>query len=337
MSGIAQLYNIPGDPKESNSWSFAHSSHHRDIIKAIHEQYGVNLPEYVLDPVPVQDLSTWIYQHQQMHNDMNGILRVSGYNLSNVDWKNIESRSSWIFSNATEHTNIAGLLRIGPSVLPPVTILITPRSSSSQQTAPLVSQQSFTFSGLAAGPASASRYVIVCVAAVANTNTGIANVTINGIATTVLASTFALTQSAGIFIAYVPSGTTVNVVVTNNSFSVNNGVNVSVYSITGITSPAASDAASVNSSSAPSATFSVNANGAVIGVATNFGNGFTPSSTWSGITKDTQFTYTFPGSTIITQGTAASRDFAAFQSVTARCSFIGSTPAGAGCFASFNP
>lgn len=115
MSGVAPLYNIPGTVDESNSWSFAHSSHHRDIIKAVFEQYGVSLPEYALDPIPTQDLSTWIYQHQQMHNDMNQIVGVSGYNLSNVNWKNIESRSGWIFSNANEHTNVAGILRVGPS------------------------------------------------------------------------------------------------------------------------------------------------------------------------------------------------------------------------------
>jgi len=337
MSGIASLFNIPGTPEEANSWAFAHASHHRDIIKAIFEQYRTSLPEYVLEPLPLRDMSTWVYQHQQMHNDMNQITGISGYNLSNVDWQNIESRSGWIFSNAAEHTRIAGVLRIGPNAIPPPNVQITFLSSAQQQPPPATPVQTFTFPGMSIGAASGARYIIACVSTTgANPTSGLAGVTINGTAAIRLAVASSGINSVGIFILYVPSGTTATIAVSNNTAAPSSTASVALYSITGISSPAASQTATDINTTAPSGSLTVNTNGAVIAVAEN-GGGLVvaPTATWSGVPKQAQATFVIGLSGAI--ATSGSRNVTSFGTINITCTFTGMIARGAGCFAAFNP
>jgi len=113
MSGLGNLYNIPGSDEERNEWTFAHQANHRDIARAIYEQYGVTLPEYVLDPVPLHDPSTWIYQHQLLHDNISTVLGTSNLNLQNVDWENSQSLAGFVQANSSLHKEICDFLGIG--------------------------------------------------------------------------------------------------------------------------------------------------------------------------------------------------------------------------------
>lgn len=110
---LAGIFNIPGDPDELHQWAFDHMANHRDILKAIREQYGLLLNEYPLDPIPPNDLGVWSYQHQIMHDQMNQVLGISGLNLTNVDWDDVGQRTAFVYSNATLHREASGLLGIG--------------------------------------------------------------------------------------------------------------------------------------------------------------------------------------------------------------------------------
>lgn len=112
MSGLANLFNVPGSPEEAASWAFAHAANHRDISRAIYNETGVTLPEYVLDPIPLHDMGSWVYQHQQMHADMDSILGISGLNLLNVEWQDEASLAGFIQANASEHRQACNLLGI---------------------------------------------------------------------------------------------------------------------------------------------------------------------------------------------------------------------------------
>lgn len=68
MSGLANLYNVPGTDEERAQWSFSHMAHHRDINARIYLLVKVALPEYILDPVDVNNVGQWEYQHQLMHD-----------------------------------------------------------------------------------------------------------------------------------------------------------------------------------------------------------------------------------------------------------------------------
>lgn len=112
MSGLASLYNVPSTDQERSQWAFAHMAHHRDISRKIYELLAIALPEFVLDPINIEDSGTWEYQHQQMHNDQNAILGIAGFDLTGLDWKNTNELAGWIYLDALEHKQAADILEI---------------------------------------------------------------------------------------------------------------------------------------------------------------------------------------------------------------------------------
>lgn len=113
MSAVASLYNVPTDDAERVAWSFAHMAHHRDINRAIYELVKIALPEYLIDPININDTGNWQYLHQLMHFNQDALLGISGYDLLEVDWKDLGSLQGWIYLNAQEHYQAAQILGIG--------------------------------------------------------------------------------------------------------------------------------------------------------------------------------------------------------------------------------
>lgn len=107
---IGALLRYPETPAEFYTWSFAHMANHRDIIRRIFEETGQNLTEYVLDPFDPQSM---IDQHQTMHNEMDRVLGISGYDLTVLDWSDPDSRSTWLAQNQNEHYIASSILGIG--------------------------------------------------------------------------------------------------------------------------------------------------------------------------------------------------------------------------------
>lgn len=111
--GIAGLYNVPGSPEELAQWSFINMAHHRDIILAIFNRSGIQLPEYPLDPIDIKDPGTWMYNHQAMHNDMDRILGIAGFDLVDANWQDRGELAGWIFLHSQEHYQAATILGVG--------------------------------------------------------------------------------------------------------------------------------------------------------------------------------------------------------------------------------
>lgn len=110
--GLANLYNIPGTPETFASWSFSHQAHHRDIIRRIYEVYNTALPEYTLDPVNEGNFRGFLDQHQIMHQQMNQILGLENFDLSQLNIKDRGQFASWIQLNGSNHTRAATILKI---------------------------------------------------------------------------------------------------------------------------------------------------------------------------------------------------------------------------------
>ena len=116
MSSVATLFEVPSSPQTFMLWNSAHATHHRDIIRVIYQNYGVTLPEYMLDPLNPLDetaLNNWLYVHQAMHANQDQVLGIAGYDLSDVDWTDRDNLSFWIQQNANEHYQAANILEIG--------------------------------------------------------------------------------------------------------------------------------------------------------------------------------------------------------------------------------
>ena len=103
---IADLYNPPETPTEKDNFDQHHADHHRRLIDLVFQTTGRTLAEYVLDPFNIANSESGL-QHQQMHNDLDAIFGTSGYDLTDVDWKDAGQRASWIWLNAQAHVAYA--------------------------------------------------------------------------------------------------------------------------------------------------------------------------------------------------------------------------------------
>lgn len=100
---LADLYNIPTDDASMQFWSFAHMAHHRDMIRVVQQTLNIGLEEFILDPVNLSDPVQFLDQHQQMHNQLDALFGISGFDLTEVNWADAGQRSGWIWQNAQLH------------------------------------------------------------------------------------------------------------------------------------------------------------------------------------------------------------------------------------------
>lgn len=109
--GLANLFVVPRNPDQLRQWSFNHMAHHRDVLAYTAAKYSVSIPEFVLDPIPV-DTGAWAVQHQLMHNIQDALLNIPGYDLSEPDFTKPDSMQSWIWLNADLHRQEADITGI---------------------------------------------------------------------------------------------------------------------------------------------------------------------------------------------------------------------------------
>ena len=99
---LAQLYNTPLNPEQEAVFNFAHADHHRRMIQAAFVRFHITLPEFVLDPLNAQSVDV-ILQHQTMHNAIDALYGISGFDLTDVNWQDEQQRAGWIWLNAQLH------------------------------------------------------------------------------------------------------------------------------------------------------------------------------------------------------------------------------------------
>lgn len=109
---LAQLFNIPGDRRELDTWACAHAAHHRDLNDRIFALFNIKIQEYILDPVPENNFGQWLYQHQQMHQAMGLVLGLQDFDLTSLDPEDEGQLSGWIWLNAQVHREAATLLGV---------------------------------------------------------------------------------------------------------------------------------------------------------------------------------------------------------------------------------
>ena len=107
---LSTLYNVPTDDAGFNIFSFANADEHTNIARALIALYSVYPPVYVLDPLPLSNIGTWLEQHQILHNIMNGVLGTNSNDLTAVDFNDEEQLTEWIWLHAQEHFQAANIL-----------------------------------------------------------------------------------------------------------------------------------------------------------------------------------------------------------------------------------
>ena len=112
---LGQLWNAPRTPQALAEWSFANAAHHADIVRVIFQTTGQVLSSYVLDPFSPGDagFDTWLYQHFAMHQQMDAILGIQGYDLTDVDPTSRQLTEIWVAAHAVEHMQAGQKLNLG--------------------------------------------------------------------------------------------------------------------------------------------------------------------------------------------------------------------------------
>lgn len=110
---LSSLLNIPETEDEWNIWSFHHQDSHRRIIDAISAQRGVNLGQYIFDPIDLENPQTFLDRNARAHTDMNSTLNLGGSDLQNVDFENERQKAAWWWLHYNEHLAAERALGIG--------------------------------------------------------------------------------------------------------------------------------------------------------------------------------------------------------------------------------
>jgi hypothetical protein len=100
---VATLYNVPHDRRTLDIWSFANADSHEQIILAIAAQHKVNLTPYVLDPLPDEDLPSFLLRHQAMHSDMAVVTGIATNNYTAIDFNDSTMLTYYMQLHAAEH------------------------------------------------------------------------------------------------------------------------------------------------------------------------------------------------------------------------------------------
>jgi hypothetical protein len=106
------LFNTPHDAASLAEFSSIHQLDHFDITAQVFQKLGVRtINQPPLDPIPIQfDLSTWLMNHQFLHNQINGYLSLTGFDLSSVDFRDRTQFLIWTRYNALEHYQMSQAL-----------------------------------------------------------------------------------------------------------------------------------------------------------------------------------------------------------------------------------
>lgn len=109
---LAALMNVPKTEEQWRQFSYDHRNSHDKIRAAIAQKYGVNLTDYLVDPINPENIQQFLQNNAAMHTDMNNILKSQSSNLLDVDPSDPQQLDSWINLNYQEHENAEQLLGI---------------------------------------------------------------------------------------------------------------------------------------------------------------------------------------------------------------------------------
>lgn len=109
---LASLLNVPKTKEELDRWSWSHRTSHTKIRAAIQAQKNVNLSDYQIDPIPLDNTTQFLQNNQQLHSDMNGQLGLQGSDLQDADLSKPEVLEGWVYSHYKEHSDAESALKI---------------------------------------------------------------------------------------------------------------------------------------------------------------------------------------------------------------------------------
>ena len=109
---VANLYNVPTDRRSTAAWAFSNADSHQQILFAIAAKYQKNLTSYVLDPLPDEDIPSFLERHQTMHADMASVTGIATNNYTALDFNDPSLLTYYFNLHAAEHVATHAFLNI---------------------------------------------------------------------------------------------------------------------------------------------------------------------------------------------------------------------------------
>jgi len=100
---LAALLNVPVSSSDWATWSLHHKLDHDEIADGVYNKYSIRLPQHQLDPIPMDQVTSWLARNQESHNEMNAQLSLQSTDLEGVDFADNNQLRSWIYLHYQEH------------------------------------------------------------------------------------------------------------------------------------------------------------------------------------------------------------------------------------------
>lgn len=100
---LPALENIPKTDPDWKFWAWHHRDSHDRIRAAIAKQKGVTLTDYQVEPINPNDMTSFLQNNSNLHDDMNSALGLQTTNLQDADLGNEKELDAWIRLHYLEH------------------------------------------------------------------------------------------------------------------------------------------------------------------------------------------------------------------------------------------
>ena len=100
---LPALNNIPRSEEEWRFWAWHHRDSHDRIRKAILKSLKINLTDYQVEPINPNDLTDFLQNNSQLHDDANSVLGLQSSNLQDANLQDDREFQAWIKIHAQEH------------------------------------------------------------------------------------------------------------------------------------------------------------------------------------------------------------------------------------------
>lgn len=109
---LASLINIPKSSSDWEEFFFSNRDQIQNIQKAILQQKNINLAQYIIYPVSMDNFQGFLEANQQSHEDFNSALGLQSSDIETVDPRDESQLSAWIYLQYQELFSASAALGI---------------------------------------------------------------------------------------------------------------------------------------------------------------------------------------------------------------------------------
>ena len=100
---LPALENIPKTDSDWKIWAWHHRDSHNRIRSGVFKQKGVILTDYQVEPINPNDMTSFLQNNSNLHDDMNSALGLQSTDLQDANLGDERELAAWIKLHALEH------------------------------------------------------------------------------------------------------------------------------------------------------------------------------------------------------------------------------------------